>query len=438
MSTTLPYTVAVLGVPFHSVSIDEAVDFIEEKVDEGGFHQVATANVDFLMQAMRDTKLQDILCSCDLVVPDGMPILWAAKTLGASLKERVCGVDLVPRLAKLCVERRFSMFLLGAGESTSARAAENLKKWFPGLQIAGRYSPPVSPLEQMDHNDILDRIAQARPDILLVAFGNPKQEKWLAMHRDRLNVPVCIGVGGSLDFIAGSVPRAPRWMQHSGLEWMYRAYKEPKRLARRYLHDAIGLALHMPSQMFSNALQPRNKIKSGVFMDQTGNTNVISVYGDFTGQLVNDFQALTRTTIANGMNLVLNLSQTIYLGADSLGAMIQASSAMRESNQQFWLAELRPHLSRMLQSARLNTYFMTTSSVDDAIYRTVKAEQRILSQPAVVENSNRHRPNEIQVRFELLQDICQRMAVTAPALQPVSYSSTSTRNQGYAFHTSVG
>src|ERR1700760_151028 len=243
MSMTLPYSVAILGVPFHSVTIEEAIGFIEEKVDEGGFHQIATANVDFLMNSMQDKELQKILFSCDLIVPDGMPVLWAAKLLGASLKERVCGVDLVPQLAKLCVRRHFSMFLLGASEKVSARAEENLKQRFPGLRIAGGYSPPVQPLEMMNHQEILDRIAAAKPDILLVAFGNPKQEKWLAMHRDQLNVPVCIGVGGSLDCVAGAVPRAPQWMRSSGLEWLYRVAQEPRRLLHRYVHDAIGLAM---------------------------------------------------------------------------------------------------------------------------------------------------------------------------------------------------
>jgi N-acetylglucosaminyldiphosphoundecaprenol N-acetyl-beta-D-mannosaminyltransferase len=432
MATTLPYTAAVLGVPFHSVTIDEAIDFIEEKIHEGGFHQVATANVDFLMHSMRDKSLQEILCSCDLVVPDGMPILWAAKMLGGSLKERVCGVDLVPRLAKLCVERRFSMFLLGATDAISARAAENLKQSFPGLRIAGRYSPPARPLGQMNHEEILKKIAQAKPDILLVAFGNPKQEKWIAMHRDRLDVPVCIGVGGSLDFIAGAVPRAPRWMRNSGLEWLYRVSQEPRRLVHRYFNDAIGLALHMPSQFFTTALQPRHKVRSGVFLDHTGTTDVISVYGDFTGPMVKEFQSLTRDTVANGLNLVLNLAQTTYLGADALGSMIQISSAMRQSHRELWLAEMRPHLLRMLQSAHLNMYFMTTSSVDDAIYRAERNGQRYYSRPNATRATNRMTPTTVQVRFELLQDICQKIAVTTPPMHHTTHGTSTS----YALRTS--
>ncbi len=431
MATTLPYSTAVLGVPFHGVTVEEAVGFIEEKIDEGGFHQVATANVDFLMHSIRDKGLQEILCSCDLVVPDGMPILWAAKALGGSLKERVCGVDLVPRLAALCVQRHFSMFLLGASEAVSAQAAENLKKSFPGLRIAGRYSPPARPIDQMNHEEILERIAAAKPDILLVAFGNPKQEKWIAMHRERLSVPVCIGVGGSLDFIAGSTARAPRWMQKSGLEWLYRMAREPKRLASRYLQDLIGLAVHMPSQFFTTALQPKHKIRPGIFVDHVGTADVISIYGDFTGSLVQEFQSFTKSSVENGMNVVLNLAETTYLGTDALGSMIQLSSTMRQSHRELWLAQMRPHLLRMLQSAHLNMYFMITSTVDDAILRADRAEQRHYARSAAARGTGRLTPATVQVRFELLQDICRTIAIN-PSATNHSARNTST---DYAFRT---
>jgi N-acetylglucosaminyldiphosphoundecaprenol N-acetyl-beta-D-mannosaminyltransferase len=421
MSMTLPYSVAVLGVPFHNVTIKEAISFIEDKIDEGGFHQIATANVDFLMNSMRDKELQKILFSCDLIVPDGMPVLWAAKLLGTSLKERVCGVDLVPQLADLCVRRRFSMFLLGASDKVSTRAAENLKHRFPGLNIVGRYSPPLRPLEKMNHQEILERIAEARPDILLVAFGNPKQEKWIAMHREQLNVPICIGVGGSLDFLAGAVPRAPQWMQTSGMEWLYRMSQEPRRLVHRYLHDAFGLAIHMPSQLFATARQPRHKSKSGIFWDQLGNTGVVSIYGDFTDLLVQEFHSLARPAIASGMSIVLNLAQTTYLGADALGSLIQVSSSMRMAHQQLWLAEMRPHLLRTLQSAHLNGHFMSTTSVDDALCRTARAEERALARQTSKQNPNRISSHNVQVRFELLEDICQKIAIT-PLMRTVPAS----------------
>ena len=423
MLTTDHSSVAVLGVPFHNVTMDETVAFIDDKIQSGGFHQIATANVDFLMNAIRDPELQAILCSCELVIADGMPILWASRMMGASLKERVCGVDLVPRVAELCARRGYSLFLLGASEENSARAAEKLQERFSGLRIAGRYSPPVKPLDQMNHDEILRRINSARPDVLLVAMGNPKQEKWLAMHRYKLNVPIAIGVGGSIDFMAGAVSRAPKWMQHSGLEWAYRMAQEPKRLMQRYLGDAIGVARHLPSQVMANMMQPRHKTQSGLFSDREGNTFILSVYGDFTGEILSEFNALSQEAMRSGMNLVLNLAQTSYLGPDALGSLVTLSSQRREY-QHLWLAELPTHLLRVLHTSRLGKLFMTTTSVNDALYRTAQAEQKLLADmqqhtsSLAVSGPGYPGPARVQIRAELLQNVCQNLTVESSMQSP--------------------
>jgi N-acetylglucosaminyldiphosphoundecaprenol N-acetyl-beta-D-mannosaminyltransferase len=418
MLTTDHSSVAVLGVPFHNVTMDETVAFINDKIQLGGFHQIATANVDFLMHAIRDPELQAILCSCELVIPDGMPILWASKMMGVTLKERVCGVDLVPRVAELCARRGYSMFLLGASEQNSARAAANLEERFPGLHIAGRYSPPVRPLDQMNHDEILQRINQARPDVLLVAMGNPKQEKWLAMHRYELNVPVAIGVGGSIDFVAGAVARAPKWMQNSGLEWAYRMSQEPKRLVQRYLGDAVGIARHLPSQLMATMMQPRHKTQSGLFTDRAGNTLILSIYGDFTGEILSEFNALSQEAMRSGLNLILNLSQTSYLGPDALGSLLTLASARREY-QQLWLAEMPAHLLRVLHAARLGKQFMTTSSINDALYRTAKSEQNLFADmQRQTSNLPAPGPSRVQVRGELLQNVCQNLTVESSMQSP--------------------
>lgn len=434
MASALPSTVAILGVPFHNVTMDETIAFVDEKIRDRGFHQIATANVDFLVHAIRDKEMQQILCSCDLVIPDGMPILWGSRLLGSPLKQRVCGVDLVPRLAELCAREGHSMFFLGASEQNSFRAAENLKQRYPGLRIAGRYSPPVMPLDLMNHEDILRRIERAKPDILLVAMGNPKQEKWLAMHRHRLNVPICIGIGGSIDFVAGAVKRAPRWMQSTGLEWFYRMMQEPRRLVQRYIGDACGFARYMPQQMIAMAMQPRRKTKSGIFADQAGNTSVISVYGDLTGPMLEEFNVMTRDAVDCGMNLVLNLSQTHYIGPDALGSLVSTASEIRAARGQLWLAEMRPHLQRVIHGARLAGLFMTTTSVSDALHRTARAEQRLFHNSHAVKSLGHGPEDPVQVRVELLQDVCRKVTAAntrAPFDSPDS-------NPDFAFHSSMG
>jgi N-acetylglucosaminyldiphosphoundecaprenol N-acetyl-beta-D-mannosaminyltransferase len=417
--------------------MDEALTIIEQNIEEGGFHQVATANVDFLMNAIHDRALRDILCSCSLVVPDGMPILWSARLMGSRLKERVCGSDLVPRLAELASRRGYSIYLLGSSAKSSQRAAEHLQATYPGLRIAGRYSPPLRSLEEMNHEEILRRIEQAKPDILFVAFGNPKQEKWLAMHRDRLKVPVCIGIGCSLDLVSGSVARAPRWMQKSGFEWLFRARQEPKRLVRRYLNDAITLGRYLPQQMAATASQPRNAGPSGIFANTVGNTEVITIQGNLTGSLLADFEKRTQEAGAAGMHIVLNMAESAYCGPTTLGSLVQLMASMQRLKLQLWLAEMRPHLVRLLRTSKLDSYFKTTSSVNDALYRIAKAEQRTLGHTASLQTFRDRASSPVHVQVELLQDICRNMAVS-PANTQFDFGARFSQGSHYGFKVSVG
>jgi N-acetylglucosaminyldiphosphoundecaprenol N-acetyl-beta-D-mannosaminyltransferase len=218
-------------------------------------HYVATANVDFLVQARGDVELRRILLEADLVLCDGTPLVWASRWLGNRLRERVAGSDLVPALIRDASENGHRIFLLGAGPGVAAEAASRLQNQYPSLNICGHYSPPYSGLLEMDHEEAAARIREAKPDLLLVSFGCPKQEKWIAMHYRSLGVPVVIGVGASLDFLANRVRRAPAWMRQSGLEWGYRLLQEPRRLFRRYANDLMRFVPAIVSQTV--ALSPR-------------------------------------------------------------------------------------------------------------------------------------------------------------------------------------
>jgi N-acetylglucosaminyldiphosphoundecaprenol N-acetyl-beta-D-mannosaminyltransferase len=401
--------VAVLGVPFDNVTMDETVSLIEEQIREGGFHQVATANVDFLKNAMNDEHLHNILCSCDTVIPDGMPIVWMSGLLGNQLKERVSGVDLVDRLAQLAAERGYGVFLLGASEDRSRGAAKALCLKYPKLRIVGRFSPDPKPLGQMDHEAILERIHAAKPDILLVAFGNPKQERWISMHRNRLQVPVCIGVGGTFDFLSGKIRRAPQWMQRTGTEWLFRTLQEPRRLAVRYLSDAFCLLRHVPGYLASMSIQKRRSGSSNIVVRQVGNTRLISMIGDLNGQTLDQFNACSKQASDEGMNIVLDLSQTGYVGPKSLGSLITLGSKMRKRHEQLWLAAIPAHLRRILRSAQLHNYFMTTTIVRDALNRTAKMEQRVLGRFGPALRPLRSELSHVNTHVEGLQDVCKRI-----------------------------
>ncbi len=361
--------VAILGVAVDNLTMEEVLDAVEANITEGGFHQIATANVDFLMKSIHDEELYETLACCDLVLADGAPLVWASRLLGSGLKERVAGADLVPQLARLSAERGYRIFLLGAEEESSAGTAEWMEQNYPGVCIAGRYSPKYQPLEEMDHEEILSRIEAARPDILLVAFGNPKQEKWLAMHRRRLEVPVCIGVGGSFDFLSGRIPRAPLWMQQSGMEWLYRMIQEPSRLAKRYLCNALCLLRYLPVQLAALAMQGKRRREARISQETIGTARVLRIDGDFTGALLPQFESDVLDAVLGGSHVVLDMSSTAYIGADALASLIYVMNAARCWRRELWVAGLNRYLARVLGASRLRLFFRMAPKVAEALRR---------------------------------------------------------------------
>jgi N-acetylglucosaminyldiphosphoundecaprenol N-acetyl-beta-D-mannosaminyltransferase len=219
----------VLGVRVDCLDTGGALVEVERMLEGPRFHQVATVNPEFVMRARRDSAFAAALEAADLCLADGWGVLWAARRQGCRLPDRVTGVDLIPRLAELCARRGFSVCLVGAREGVAAETARRLVRDHPGLVVAATHAGSPRP---EDDAETLRLLAAAKPDLLLVAYGAPNQEIWIARLRDRLPVRVAIGVGGAFDFIAGRVPRAPGWMRRAGFEWLYRLAREPWRARR--------------------------------------------------------------------------------------------------------------------------------------------------------------------------------------------------------------
>jgi N-acetylglucosaminyldiphosphoundecaprenol N-acetyl-beta-D-mannosaminyltransferase len=361
--------VAILGIAIDNLTMAEVLGIVEEEIAEGSFHQIATANVDFLVNSVSDDELRETLNRCDVVLADGMPLVWASGFLSTKLKERVAGADLVPQLARLSSQHGYRIFMLGADEESSAGAATWMQRNFPGVCIAGRYSPRFQPLEEMDHEDILSRIEAAKPDILLVAFGNPKQEKWIAMHRNRLRVPVCIGVGGSFEFLSGRLRRAPVWMQQSGLEWLYRTIQEPSRLAKRYFNNGAGLLRYLPAQLVWMAAQSKPRTKGQITTETAGQSRVLRIHGNLTGSVLPQFESDVRSALLSGLHVVLDLSHTTYIGADALGSLIHVMNLACRWRRELWLAGLHPNLNRVIHASQLRPSFRMAGKVAEALRR---------------------------------------------------------------------
>jgi N-acetylglucosaminyldiphosphoundecaprenol N-acetyl-beta-D-mannosaminyltransferase len=225
---------------------------------------VATVNLDFLANTFDSTgvknpELFQQLKDSDLVTADGMPLVWLSKVLGQGVKERVTGADLVPKLAKSAAKTGKSIYFLGGEKEKTFDAVEQLKWRYPNLRVAGIACPMVnltetpSVDESRQFSHIIEAINEAKPDILLLGLGNPKQEVWFRRNQNLLYVPVCIGVGGALNFISGAVERAPKWIQKIGCEWLFRIYQEPRRLWKRYVKD-----LYLFLILILKSIQKRN------------------------------------------------------------------------------------------------------------------------------------------------------------------------------------
>jgi len=254
-------SVLVLGVPVDDVTMDEAVDdiarFVRDGRAEGRSYQVTTVNLDFVTNAVRDREVMGLLQRAELSIPDGMPIIWGARLLGSPLRTRVTGADLVDALVGRASTEGWTVYLFGAGPGVAEKAARLLLERHPGATVIGDSGPMISADGDMDPV-ALDRIRAARPDIVCVALGNPKQERWIARHAGQLGIPVAIGVGGTFDFLVGLRRRAPLWMQRAGLEWVYRAIQEPARLGPRYALDAAVCGPRFAAQLWRRR-RPRRR-----------------------------------------------------------------------------------------------------------------------------------------------------------------------------------
>jgi len=221
----------------------QAVDrLVSMAFQPGPCRYVVTPNVDHTILLQKHAEFRQVYEGASLVLADGMPVVLASRLLGKRLPERVSGSDVVPALfAAVTPEKQLRVFLLGAGPGVAARAASAIEKRYPGVLTVGSLSPSFGfESDPTEIEMILDAIAKAKPHVLLIGVGSPKQELWVHRHADRLSANLALCVGATLDFLAGEKARAPRWMRQSGLEWLYRLANEPRRLAGRYAQNAWG------------------------------------------------------------------------------------------------------------------------------------------------------------------------------------------------------
>jgi len=224
----------ILGVNISVVDIPKACAYIEDCIASKEKTYVCIAPVSTIVDCQKDTEYRRIINGAGMTTPDGIPLVWLGKLRGERSIERTYGPDLMLRLCEISPGEGYKHYFYGGRPEVCDQLETRLKKRFPGLSIVGHFSPPFSP-ECRCEEEVLEKINQANPDILWVGLGSPKQDFWMAQHRQKLTVPVMIGVGAAFDFLAKTKKQAPRWMQQAGLEWFFRLCCEPRRLWKRYL-----------------------------------------------------------------------------------------------------------------------------------------------------------------------------------------------------------
>ncbi len=241
--------VNILGIAVSAITPRIAVEIIESWIDAGEHHYVCITGVHGVMESQKNERLRKIHNQAGMVTPDGMPLVWLSRLKGFSFVRRVYGPDLMVALCARSATTGHRHYFYGGATGVPEQLASVLGETFPGIQIAGTFSPPFRPLSDEEKENVIRNIDRSDADIVWVGLGTPKQEIWMAEFAHHLQAPVLIGVGAAFDFLTGRKPQAPRWMQRMGLEWLFRLISEPRRLWRRYLYNNPRFILRITAQM---------------------------------------------------------------------------------------------------------------------------------------------------------------------------------------------
>ena len=370
-------SLSILGVPFDNVTTNQTLEAISGMIATRQPHYIATANVDFTALALYDEELRRILLDAHLVVCDGMPLVWASRWLGNALPERVAGSDLVPKLLAKAEEKNWSVFFLGGQKEVAELAVQKVRERHPKLKIAGVLSPPFKPLHEMNHAAICKEIHTADPDLLFVSFGCPKQEKWIAMNYQHAGAPVTIGVGATIDFLAGHMNRAPLWMQKTGFEWLFRLLQEPRRLFKRYATDFVVFGLTIMKQWWLTRVG-RHTTRPTTTADvpaqyKAPNVQLSSVVELYSPERLDaaEVRAIEQLWMerleGTEEGVIIDCAGAQFIDSTGLGLLMRMQKRCRQSGKHLVLATVSPAVFKLLQMTRLNTIFTQATSRKEAL-----------------------------------------------------------------------
>lgn len=374
----------LLGLPFHVITMDDAIADAVRHIEAGRPGYYITPNADFIAQAHGDEALKDILFNADRVVCDGMPLVWLSKYFKPALPERVAGSDMVFRLFGEADKRAWKVYFLGSDSATLREAKAILNRDYPSMQVVGTFSPPFGPVDSWPNEMILDELADSQPDLLLVAVGCPKQEYWIDRFHRQSGVPLSVGIGASLDFICGTQTRAPLWVQKIGMEWCWRLMTNPKRLLKRYAKDfyfliVLGwrqrkLMVHRSSRSVTNKPLISSAAKSASelcapFEPDSANCNWLAWQGEVER---NGIEA--QATPDNYDHPVfLDLAEVSFIDSSGVGLLAKIAREARRANVPFGLIAPSEPVARIIDAMHLSSQFPIYQNREDALFALDKS-----------------------------------------------------------------
>lgn len=381
-----PPLVVLLGLPFHDLTLEETLDWCRTRMHGHDPGYAVTANVDFTTQAYEDADLKKIVFFADRVVCDGMPLVWLSRVFGRPLRERVAGSDMVPRLLEICAEENLGVYFFGSDMGTLKEAKVIVEQRFPGLRVAGMDSPPVGAVIDWDNEALCRQMRASGASLLLVCLGCPKQERWIFAHHRETGIPLSIGVGASLDFIAGKQKRAPVWMRKTGLEWFWRMSSNPSRLVSRYGKDLLFLTKAAIGQAWAQ----RRRV-------DIADTSAVRAHGAapgiqveriiWSGELQKSDLSGAPLPAGTDLPLLLDASQVTFMDSSGLGRLAGVVRNCRAVGRHLVVAAPSRAFRDTVASAKMESLFPIASDEPDAMKTLASLANRSTPRDIVAEGA---------------------------------------------------
>lgn len=354
----------LLGLPFDAVRLDEAAAIIADAIDKQTPCLLSTPNLNFTVMAQEDPDFYQSVIHSDLVIADGMPLVWVARLLNLPIHERVAGSDLFAYLSNQSRTQKIRVFFFGGEKGIAEQAHHQLNKTSRGMESCGFYDPGFVSIEQMSGDSVIEHINTCRPDFIVVALGAKKGQQWIMHNRQKLNAPVISHLGAVINFVAGNVKRAPEKWQHLGLEWLWRIRQEPK-LYKRYLGDGLRFLRMLFSQTLPLAIQLKRlekQVKDSygeILTDAVTEPEkfIISLRGNIVAEQMQDWEQVLQSALASHHAVVIEGAGIRYLSLSTIARLLRFQGQLQRQQNSMILKDFPADIVAILRMSSVLPHF---------------------------------------------------------------------------------